>query len=139
MNEIKTPYYNSEVRLEPSILVMDAQDSTGFGTGLKVEQFTNVMFETFGADSADGTLNVYVSYQDEEPDWDSPDIDNRIYPVACLDLDAQGAIITGTTGVTVADGGKHYIVSAQGFRWINFEFTRTAGEVSVWVNPYDNQ
>lgn len=136
-------YFNGRLlRFQESLTAMDAQTATGFGTAQKVEQFTNVMFEVLGADTPTATLKVWISYQDEEPVWTDPvTANNRYEPIACMDLDSQSALIAGSTGISIsADGLKHYIVSGQGFRWINFQISSyTDGEVSVFVNPYNNQ
>lgn len=134
---------NSEVRTIKNAELFAFEDAvaTGWGTAQKLEQFSNVMFEVLAEDTIDGTLEVFVSYQEGEPVWGDPITKtNRYQPIACGDLDAQSAIVAGSTGLTLnADGLKHYIVSAYGFKWVNFLFTRTDGTLTVIVNPYNNQ
>ncbi len=135
-------YFNARLlRLQNTITVLENGDTTQWATGQRVAQFTNLMFELLGGGTPNINVKVYVAYQDEEPVWSDPvSASNRFYPVACMDLDAQSALIAGSTGITVnADGGKHYIVSAQGAKWINFQITRTDGEVNIYLNPYNNQ
>ena len=130
------------IRNDNSLSVLTAKATTGFGTGKKVEQFTNLMFELIGAGTVTATVKAFVSYQEVEPVWADPfTISNAYYPVACLNLDTQGAIIAGSTGISLtADGGKHFIVSSQGAKWINFQVSAiSAGNVSAIVNPYNNQ
>jgi hypothetical protein len=134
-------YFNARLlRLQNTITVLENGDTSGWGEGQRVAQFTNLMFELIGGGTPDINVKVYVAYQDEEPVWTDPvSASNRYYPVGCLDLDPQSAIIAGSTGISVSEGGKHYIVSAQGAKWINFQITRVDGEVNIYLNPYNNQ
>ena len=120
---------------------MSAKATTGWGTGINVTQFTNVMFELLAANSANATVKVYVSYEVEEPTWTDPvSASNRYVPVGSMNLDTQAAIVPGSTGYTIAaDGLTHYITSLQGAKWINFNITAiSAGNISAFVTGFNN-
>jgi hypothetical protein len=137
----ETPIYITEERTRPSTHIVENADGNGWGTGMQITQFTNVMFEVVAGGTPDITVEVFVSYQEEEPVWEDPfAADNRYYPVACMDLDAQAGVTPGSTGIAVsAVGGKHYILSTQGANWLNFKISRLDGEVNIWATPYANQ
>jgi uncharacterized protein involved in high-affinity Fe2+ transport len=135
---METPNYNSEVRFENPILVFD-DDSTGWGEGQKVPQFSNLQFEVLTADSADLTVQCFVSYQEDEPTWGDPvDEDNRYVSVGYINLSSQ-VLFSGAGENLTSDELNHYMASINGATWVNFLVTISAGEAKVWLNQFNNQ
>jgi len=126
--------YNLPVQL------LNASATTGWGTAVRVEQFSNVILELIGAGTSVGDVKVYASYQDEEPNWTaSVTASNRFYPVATLNLNDQNRN-NGSTGIVFsANGNRHLILGLNGAKWVNVLWTRTGGNMSAWIAPYNNQ
>jgi len=104
--------------------------------------YRHIVFDVFADNSADLTLTVYWSIDDDQYDsTSSASVTNRYSAIQVTDKNT-GNNISGSTGIVYAwssDWLHQYVVQSDWMQWVNIKATAvTAWDVSIKIRLYDN-
>lgn len=133
--------------------ILNAQDSTGVGSGMRVEDYRNISVVIAGNNSADLTVKCQgaiaknadlsgIVTELAEPAWGTAaSVTNAWDYVNIYDLE-DNAKVDGDTGVVFngTDAVRNFIINVDNLSFINFEVTaRSAGDVTVVAMAVNNE
>lgn len=130
-----------KAKISPPIALMDGVTSATSGNAQLVEDFDDVVLSFDTEDSANLTIKVQGSMQEDQPDWDAAQAqDNQWEYLDAVDLEDRSSI-NGDTGISLAgtDDNRMLEVNTNLVRWVNVIITSyTAGTVYVRLSAHSN-
>lgn len=118
------------------ITVLNAVDETGFGTGVNVSDFDEVLIMLAMEGSNTATVKVAGSIQNTQPTWGSAASGSNHWDYVDVTDMEDGASIDGDTGVSTSGSAdlRSLRVSTTGLEWINVQVSAyTGGTVTAKV------
>lgn len=130
------------MRTVKSYNIMDAKAADGVGKNIFVQDFITATLSLFTASSANLTLKVQISNQDDSPNFATAASPTNQWSYVKLVnlLDSSSEI--GSTGLVMSgtDISAQYEVNVNGVKWLNAVISSyVAGTVTLDVALYDNQ
>lgn len=129
-------------RVTPEMPMLTAKDATGSGNAILVEDFIHIILAIHTASSANLTVKVQGSTQDEQPTWGSAQSPTNKWDYIQLKDLEDAAAIDGDTGFAVAgtDDNRLFEVNVNGLKWLNLIVTaRAAGSVTATAKGFCEQ
>lgn len=123
--------------------IVTAQDATGTGNAVNVQDFMNIQLEISTETSADLTVNIQGSFADTAPDFSTTATTANPWTyIASYDYNDPSSVIVGATGIvyTGTDAVRNLLVNVDGLAWVNVTVTAyAAGTVTVKCLSFNNQ